>query len=408
MIAALNARTELLCAGRGECSTVAVLGSATASGEPIGIQTWDWHEELSDSWLHWTIEHPSGHRVETMTEAGQVGKIGVSSAGIALLVNILGHRDDGPPIGVPIHVLNRAVLDNASGSVEALAMLAGAQMSASSAVTLVADDEDGGAICTAELSPAGPGFLTPDERGVLVHTNHFVADPGRSGDTMVIDGPDSVLRLDHARRAMARQREGEIDQDSILDAMRSHRGGAGAICCHPAAGRRLRRPLADAGDGGGRAGRTADVAAPRRPLRACRRDSPAWTGVGLVMAEKKPKPTPKKPSFTAEERAAMRERARELKAEAAGVAGEKDVLAKIAEMPPQRPQDRQAAAPAGEGGGARPRRRAPGTACPPTPATARSSASSRARTASRRATRRSGSATGPGSTRAPCGRPPTR
>jgi len=52
------------------------------------------------------------------------------------------------------------------------------------------------------------------------------------------------------------------------------------------------------------------------------------------MAEKKPKPTPKKPSFTAEERAAMRERARELKAEAAGVAGEKDVLAKIAEMPP--------------------------------------------------------------------------
>jgi len=98
----------------------------------------------------------------------------------------------------------------------------------------VADDEDGGAICTAELSPAGPGFLTPDERGVLVHTNHFVADPGRSGDTMVIAGPDSVLRLDHARRAMARQREGEIDQDSILDAMRSHRGGAGAICCHPA------------------------------------------------------------------------------------------------------------------------------------------------------------------------------
>ena len=47
LIGALNARTELLCAGRGECSTVAVLGSATASGSPIGMQTWDWHEELS-------------------------------------------------------------------------------------------------------------------------------------------------------------------------------------------------------------------------------------------------------------------------------------------------------------------------------------------------------------------------
>jgi hypothetical protein len=48
-----------------------------------------------------------------------------------------------------------------------------------------------------------------------------------------------------------------------------------------------------------------------------------------VAASKQPK---RKPStgFTAEERAAMRERARELKA---GAAGEQDVLAKIAEMP---------------------------------------------------------------------------
>ena len=37
--------------------------------------------------------------------------------------------------------------------------------------------------------------------------------------------------------------------------------------------------------------------------------------------------------FTAEERAAMKERARELKAEAANADGESDVLAKIAEMP---------------------------------------------------------------------------
>src|SRR5215211_5101510 len=38
--------------------------------------------------------------------------------------------------------------------------------------------------------------------------------------------------------------------------------------------------------------------------------------------------------FTAEERAAMRERARELKAEARREDGEKALLAKIAEMPP--------------------------------------------------------------------------
>src|SRR5262245_11476267 len=41
----------------------------------------------------------------------------------------------------------------------------------------------------------------------------------------------------------------------------------------------------------------------------------------------------KSPGFTAEEKAAMRERARELKAEQNKAAGESDLLAKIAEMP---------------------------------------------------------------------------
>jgi uncharacterized protein YdhG (YjbR/CyaY superfamily) len=52
-------------------------------------------------------------------------------------------------------------------------------------------------------------------------------------------------------------------------------------------------------------------------------------------ARQSAKRTTGKPSkgFTAEERAAMRERAKELKAEAGKADGEKDVLAKIAEMP---------------------------------------------------------------------------
>ena len=52
------------------------------------------------------------------------------------------------------------------------------------------------------------------------------------------------------------------------------------------------------------------------------------------MAEKtSTKRTGSTKGFTAEERAAMRERAKELKAEAAKADGERDVLAKIAEMP---------------------------------------------------------------------------
>ena len=49
--------------------------------------------------------------------------------------------------------------------------------------------------------------------------------------------------------------------------------------------------------------------------------------------EKDTKASAKGTGFTAEERAAMKERAQELKAEARGADGEKAVLAKIAEMP---------------------------------------------------------------------------
>ncbi|MGN6378281.1 MAG: C45 family autoproteolytic acyltransferase/hydrolase [Gaiellales bacterium] len=238
VIGALNARTELLAAsaGAGECSMVAVLGSATRDGRPLSVQTWDWHEELADCWLVWEILHADGRRVRTLTEAGIVGKIGVSGAGVGVHLNILGHQHDGPPVGVPVHVACRRVLDEADGAVSALELLSNAAVSASSAVTVVADDAEGGAACTIELSPAGPGFVTPDTRGVLVHTNHFLADPGRAADRMLRESPDTVLRFDHAQRRMSRLAEGEIDLASVLEAMTSHRGGPGAICCHPAPG----------------------------------------------------------------------------------------------------------------------------------------------------------------------------
>jgi uncharacterized protein YdhG (YjbR/CyaY superfamily) len=51
------------------------------------------------------------------------------------------------------------------------------------------------------------------------------------------------------------------------------------------------------------------------------------------MAETKTKRTASTKGFTAEEKAAMRERAKELKAEQSKAAGESDLLSKIAEMP---------------------------------------------------------------------------
>ena len=115
--------------------------------------------------------------------------------------------------------------------------------------------------------------------------------------------------------------------------------------------------------------------------------------------------------FTAEERAAMKERAKELKAEARTnkdkEAGERDVLAKIAEMPePDRAMAERLHAII--------KSSAPDLSpktwygMPRMPGMAKSSASSRQRRSSRSGTRRSASTTRRTSTTAPCGRPPSR
>jgi uncharacterized protein YdhG (YjbR/CyaY superfamily) len=66
-----------------------------------------------------------------------------------------------------------------------------------------------------------------------------------------------------------------------------------------------------------------------RRLSGCR----ATTEEPPNMAEKKPSRKTSAPAFTPEERAAMKERAREQKATKGRAAGEADLLAKVAEMP---------------------------------------------------------------------------
>jgi hypothetical protein len=90
----------------------------------------------------------------------------------------------------------------------------------------------------------------------------------------------------------------------------------------------------------------------------------------------------KSKGFTGEERAAMKERAQELKAAASKADGESAVLAKIAEMlKPDRAMGRRLHGIIKPG--RQPSRRKPGTGCPRMPRTAGSSASSKARTSSK-------------------------
>ena len=106
-----------------------------------------------------------------MTEAGLLAKVGINSQGLAVSLNILTHADDGGPVGVPVHLLLRELLATCSTVEDVAAVVEEAQMSASSAITVV-DAQGGGA--TFELSPVGSARLEPDATGHLYHANIFL------------------------------------------------------------------------------------------------------------------------------------------------------------------------------------------------------------------------------------------
>jgi isopenicillin-N N-acyltransferase-like protein len=234
-LAAVNARTELLVAanptGVTECSSVV---SHPADAAPFAVQTWDWYDAMSDGWLHWTVPHADGRRVETVTEYGMLGKIGVNGDGVGVMLNMLHHRNDAArvaegTIGYPVHLLSRRIMDEARSFDDAV-RIASAPTSASTSLTVL---DRTGAAATLELFPGGPGRLDAQD-GLLVRTNSFVSPEGRDGCLAYTISHSSATRLGKLQEAFA---DGPpATPDDVVKAMTDHEtdaDGIGAVCCHP-------------------------------------------------------------------------------------------------------------------------------------------------------------------------------
>jgi isopenicillin-N N-acyltransferase-like protein len=231
-LASVNARTEILVAanptGRSECSTVVSLPPGRS---PVAVQTWDWYDAMSDGWFTWTVPHPDGRVLRTVTEFGMLAKIGVNDRGVGVLLNMLHHRNDieavlTGEVGHPVHLLARAILDDAGSADQAVDIASAPWTSASTALTVV--DDHGGA-ASVELFPGGPGSFRPTD-GVLVRTNHFVSDGGRDGCLASSIGVSTELRRDHLLEAFAGHRPTSVAE--VVTAM-THHLPDGGVCRHP-------------------------------------------------------------------------------------------------------------------------------------------------------------------------------
>jgi isopenicillin-N N-acyltransferase-like protein len=230
-VASVNARTEILVAanptGATECSTVVACPPGLP---PVAVQTWDWYDAMSDGWFHWTITHPDGRLVRTVTEYGVLAKIGVNGRGVAVMLNMLHHANDAGAvaeggIGHPVHLLSRAILDDAATTGDAVRIASDARTTASTSLTVV---DPTGAAASVELFPGGPGVLEPTD-GLLVRTNHFRSDAGRAGDLGIGIGPSTGVRLGHLLDAFSARTPSSVGE--VLEAM-THHDEDGGVCRH--------------------------------------------------------------------------------------------------------------------------------------------------------------------------------
>jgi isopenicillin-N N-acyltransferase-like protein len=241
-ILALNARGEIArshdsrfaeadhgAAGDG-CSSFALLPEATGDGHVYCGQNWDWRQETEATIVVLRIVQPPKPTVIMQVEAGQVGRHGANSAGIALNANGLDGAF-GAPRGLPQPVLRRMILDSPTMR-DALQVPFLVRQHI--ATNLLFTHRDGVAV-DLESTPLNHRWGYPTD-GVLVHGNHYqYGFPPAIGDTYRPTSPDSLYRVPLIERGLAKVRDA-VDPSGVRkivqDTMSDHFGHPFGVCAH--------------------------------------------------------------------------------------------------------------------------------------------------------------------------------
>jgi len=212
------------------CSSFALLPEATGDGHTYVGQNWDWRQGTEDTTVMIRIVQPPLPTVVMQVEAGQVGRHGVNSAGIALNANGLDGRF-GTPLGLPQPILRRLILDTPTFHHALDVPFAVRQHIATNLVIAHRD----GFVIDLESTPLQHTWGYPRD-GVLVHGNHYQygVPPTLAADHRP-SAPDSLFRVPRIESVLAAVRDG-ADPDAVRkvvhDAMSDHFGAPLSVCAH--------------------------------------------------------------------------------------------------------------------------------------------------------------------------------
>lgn len=211
------------------CTGVVAMPSATGDGKLIHALNWDWKVECADTAIVLHISSEDGPDILTFTEAGQLARCGMNSAGIAITANYLECERDYRQIGVPLALIRRKVLQQ-----PLLALAMGAAYSApKSASNNIIISQASGIAIDFECAP-DESFQVHPENGLIVHANHWVSPVALSKltDTGIASTPDSLYR-DLRVRDLLKPHVGRIEQRTVRDALFDDYQSPWSVCRPP-------------------------------------------------------------------------------------------------------------------------------------------------------------------------------
>jgi isopenicillin-N N-acyltransferase-like protein len=243
-VLSINVRTEVMFAAKaraaealrgdarrqGECSAFAILPATSADGHTLIGQNWDWLLHCFDTVVILEVEQDDGPNFVSIVEAGLLAKTGMNSSGLGVTTNALVTDDDRGVPGVPYHVVLRAFMDCETITDAYAAAQRGVR---SSSANYLLAHRDGIAV---DLETA-PGdfsriFLGFPDDGVLLHTNHFVADGFDRKDVSLWVMPDSPFRLERLKGAVRAERD-RLSLETFRTVLADHANYPSGVCCHP-------------------------------------------------------------------------------------------------------------------------------------------------------------------------------
>jgi len=239
----MNARTEMVAAARRSpvekhfpdgCTAALVLPEASADGNLLHGQNWDWRAECAETAVVLRIRRDDGPDILTFTEAGGLARSGLNSAGIGLTANALDcDRDYQRGPGVPLPFIRRKVLESAHLAQAVHTIVDAPKLGSNHMAVSQATSDSAGEAFGFECAPDETFWLAP-ERGLYVHANHWIADSARAKvkDTGLAETPCSIYRDKRVREQLS-PKHGKLTLEDLRQAFFDDWGAPWSVCRPP-------------------------------------------------------------------------------------------------------------------------------------------------------------------------------